>query len=79
MGEPTWWLATQQNLPAKLDTELLRLTARIAQLEAAVEACIAEIDCGGCYGNCFDPVNCRLDDVKAMRAAARAKITEAKP
>ncbi len=26
-----------KNLPAKLDTELLRLTARIAQLEAAVE------------------------------------------
>ncbi len=37
-GEPTWWLATQQNLPAKLDTEVLRLTARIAQLEAVVAA-----------------------------------------
>jgi hypothetical protein len=37
-GEPTWWLATQQNLPDKLDTEVLRLTARIAQLEAVVAA-----------------------------------------
>ena len=36
-GEPTWWLATQQNLPAKLDTEVLRLTARIAALVKRLE------------------------------------------
>lgn len=32
------------------------------------EAAIAEVDCGGCYGKCVDPANCRLDDVAAIRA-----------
>ena len=31
------------------------------------EAAVAEIDCGGCYGKCVDPANCRLEDVAAIR------------
>ena len=31
------------------------------------DAAIAEIDCGGCYGTCVDPANCRLEDVAAIR------------
>ena len=32
------------------------------------DAAIAEIDCGGCYGECVDPANCRIEDVAAIRA-----------
>ena len=32
------------------------------------DAAIAEIDCGGCYGSCVDPANCRIEDVAAIRA-----------
>lgn len=31
------------------------------------DAAIAEIDCGGCYGSCVDPANCRIEDVAAIR------------
>ena len=49
---------------------------RIAELEAklatarvdAVEDVVAEIDCGGCYGQCADPANCRVEEAKRIRA-----------
>ena len=74
-GEPTWWLATQQNLPAKLDTECLRLTDRITALEAQVAAADDLLDAVEAWKNtCIETedVGAAIAQVELKRAAYRA-------
>ena len=49
-------------------TAQLEAEAKLAKARAdALKEAAAEIDCGGCYGQCADPANCRVKEAQGIR------------
>ena len=77
-ASPEWksamWHGHQHMQRPDWRTEYIRADLHRAEVEAAVkraiEACVNEIDCGGCYGQCQDPANCSAKDAAGIRALA---------
>ncbi len=48
-----------------------------AETAAAYERAAREVDCGGCGGGCYDPVNCAAENAAEIRALATPDQTDA--
>lgn len=79
--ETNWWgVVTHQYDENGVEYVRKNLSYTRAGMEAAIKRALDvaanEIDCGGCYNNCFDPTNCHEIEAAHIRALDPSQFIE---